>query len=217
MLKIKCSLLTETVTKPKGGVTMNNKIKLQLNKVPELIRDLSKENMNLKNLCLSLGVLLFLSVIANVFLSQKNTQIVALDAFGSIAKVETKVTDLQVESAVKEYLNYRYGWDYKNIESELDKAKMFVHPSLVNSFSKSMISTIKYVKDQKVTQRVYTKSVEIDLKKKTVKLVADRITDFDGLKAVTDLKLVLNFEIDTRSVVNPWGVFVTKESEEMSK
>lgn len=196
---------------------MTNTIKLQFNKVPEILRDLSKQNMNLKNLCLSLGVLLFLSVIANVFLSQKNTQIVALDAFGSIAKVETKVTDLQVESAVKEYLSFRYGWNHKNIEEELDKAKLFVHPSLVNSFSKSMMSTIKYVKEQKVTQRVYMKTIEVDLKKKIIKLVADRITDFDGLKAVTDLKLVLNFEIDTRSVVNPWGVYITKESEEAIK
>lgn len=196
---------------------MTNKIKLQFNKVPEMLRDLSKQNMNLKNLCLALGALLFLSVIANLFQSQKNTQIVALDAFGSITKIETKVTDLQVESAAKEYLNYRYGWSYKTIEEELDKAKLFVHPSLVNSFSKSMLGTIKYVKEQKVTQRVYPKSIEVDLKKKVIKLTADRITDFDGLKAVTDLKLVLNFEIDTRSVVNPWGVYITKESEEVGK
>jgi hypothetical protein len=90
-------------------------------------------------------------------------------------------------------------------------------PSMVIAFQKAMLDIQKFVKEKKVTQRVYPKSIQIDLKEKKATIVADRITEFENLKAATEMKLLLQFSVDDRSVVNPWGIFITKETEGVSQ
>lgn len=192
---------------------MNKKISLTAHSYPQMIQAFAKENFNLKvlsGLCLGL---LFLSLIVIAYLVKKGPTVIALDNTGEVARVETKVTDLQIQSAVKEYLSHRYSWDEKTIGDKLKKAEFFVLPSLVSSFQKSMLETIKYVRDKKVKQRLYAKHIHVDFKEKTVSVVADRITEFDNLKAATETKVKLWFAVDDRTVVNPWGVYVTKELE----
>ena len=148
---------------------------------------------------------------------KKGPTVIALDNTGSIARVESKITDIQIESAIKEYIGYRYSWDEKNISDEIGKAKFFVLPSLVSAFEKSMAETMKFVREKKVRQRVYPKSVSVDLKEKKVTVLADRITEFDNLKAATEMRLTFQFSTDDRTVVNPWGVYITKETEEAAR
>jgi len=152
-----------------------------------------------------------------LFLVKQGPTVIALDNTGSIAKVESKITDIQIESAIKEYISYRYSWDDKTISNEISKAKFFVLPSLVSAFEKSMNETMKYVREKKVRQRVYPKSVSVDLKDKKVTVLADRITEFDNLKAATEMRLTFQFSTDDRTVVNPWGVYITKETEEAAR
>ncbi len=45
-----------------------------------------------------------------------------------------------------------------------------------------MADTLKYVREKKVTQRVYARSIEVDFKDRLANIVADRITEFDGLR-----------------------------------
>ena len=191
--------------------------KIRIQNYPKMIQEFAYQNFNLKILSLSLLVLTFLMLILVIFLVKRGPLVIALDNTGEIAKVETKVTDLQITSAVKQYLSYRYNWDYSDIPSQLKKAEYFVHPSLVSAFRKSMLEVQKFVLEKKVKQRVYPKvvpnSVDVNLKDKTVTVLADRITEFENLKAATELKLVLQFTVDDRSVINPWGVYITKESE----
>ena len=72
----------------------------------------------------------------------------------------------------------------------------------------------KFVREKKVKQRVYPKNINVDLKEKKVTIQADRITEFDNLKAATEMKLIFHFSTDDRTIVNPWGVYISKETEE---
>ncbi|OYZ24197.1 MAG: hypothetical protein B7Y39_01880 [Bdellovibrio sp. 28-41-41] len=193
---------------------MNNKIVLQTSRFPKAMREFAEENLNLKFLCSVLLGIVTLMLLLVLFLVKQGPTVVALDGSGEVSKIETKITDLQVESAVKEYIKHRYSWDEKTVSEEIGKAKFFVLPSLASAFEKSMQETYKFVREKKVRQRVYPKSVSVDLKEKKVTILADRITEFDNLKAATEMRLSLQFSIDDRTIINPWGVYITKETEE---
>lgn len=193
---------------------MNKSVLLKTSEYPNALKEFAKENLNLKFLCGALLILSIFMLILILFLFKKGPSVVAIGSNGEIALVETKVTDLQIQAAINQYLKHRYTWDEKTISRELGMARFFVLPQLVQAFDRSMLETQKYVKDKKVRQRVYPKSISVDLKEKRISVVADRITEFDSLKAATEMNIVFNFEIDDRTIVNPWGVYVTKETEE---
>lgn len=196
---------------------MKDKIKVQLSQYPKAMREFAEENLNIKFLCGALLVVTFFMLILVMYLVKRGPTVIALESSGSVAAIETKITDAQIESAAKEYVRHRYSWDEKTISEELEKAKFFVLPSLASAFERSMQETMKFVREKKVRQRVYPKSVTVDLKEKKISVLADRITEFDSLKAATELKLSLQFTVDDRTIINPWGVYITKESEEASR
>lgn len=175
------------------------------------------ENFNIKYLCAGLLAVTFLLTLLVLFLVKQGPLVIALDNTGEISKIESKVTDLQIQAAVKEYINYRYSWDEKTISESISKAKFFVLPSLTQAFERSMLEVQKFVREKKVKQRVYPKNVVLDLKEKKVTVVADRITEFDNLKAATEMKITFQFTLDDRTVVNPWGIYITKELEEVAR
>ena len=193
---------------------MQNKKTLIVRTYPALIESFAKENLNLKTLCGFLIALSFISVVTTACLIRKGPVVVALGENGEQVQVETKITDLQIIAAAKEYLSYRYNWSFENVSEQLKKAELFVQPSLANAFEKSMLNVEKFVREKKVTQRVYAKAgTVVDVKNQTVTIHADRITDFESLKAATEMSLVLSFTTGSRSVVNPWGIYITKEVE----
>lgn len=196
---------------------MKDKISVQLSQYPKAVREFATENLNIKFLCSGLLAVTFLMLILVLYLIKQGPTVIALESSGSVAAIETKVTDAQIESAAKEYIRHRYSWDEKSIADELSKAKFFVLPTLASVFERSMQETMKFVREKKVRQRVYPKSIVVDLKEKKISVIADRITEFDNLKAATELKLSLQFTVDDRTVINPWGVYVTKETEEASR
>jgi len=195
----------------------NKRITLQVSSYPKAMRQFAEENLNIKYLCGALLGLSLLLLVLVLYLVKKGPTVIALESTGSVAKIESKVTDLQIDSAVREYISHRYTWDEKSISDELSRAKFFVLPSLTNAFERSMQETQKFVREKKVRQRVYPKSVNVDLKEKIVRVVADRITEFENLKAATEMKLVFQFTVDDRTVVNPWGVYIIKETEEAAR
>ena len=180
---------------------------------PKIMQEFALENFNLKILCSILLGTLFLSLLLVLYLVKRGPTVIALDNTGEVARLEAKVTDIQIQAAVKEYMSYRYSWDEKTISSQLKKAMFFVHPALTSAFEKSMVEVKKFVSEKKVTQQVYAKNISVDFKEKKISILADRITAFDSLKAATEMKLTLYFEVDDRSIVNPWGVYITKEVE----
>lgn len=196
---------------------MKDKISIQLSTYPRAMREFAEENLNIKFLLGALLAVTFLMLILVLYLVKQGPTVIALESSGSVAAIETKVTDAQIESAAKEYIRHRYSWNEQNISEELAKAKFFVLPSLASAFERSMQETMKFVREKKVRQRVYPKSVTVDLKEKRISVLADRITEFDNLKAATELRLLLQFTVDDRTVINPWGVYVTKETEEAAR
>lgn len=196
---------------------MNKKIMLQTSQYPKAIKEFAEENLNLKFLCGALLGLFTLMLLLVLYLVKQGPTVIALDGSGDVSKIETKITDLQIQMAIKEYIKHRYSWDESTIETETGRAKFFVLPSLVSAFEKSMQETQKFVHEKKVRQRVYPKTLSVDLKAKKVTVLADRITEFDNLKAATEMQLVLQFVIDDRTVINPWGVYITRETEETGR
>lgn len=192
---------------------MNEPKTLQTRSYPELMRDFARQNFNLRVLCSALIGLSFLMLLLTLYLVRRGPEVIALDSTGEVARVETKVTDIQIQAAVREYLSFRYNWTKDNIAEQLKKAEFFASPSLLSAFRRAMIDVQKFVQEKKVRQRVYPRSIQIDLKERKAKVIADRITEFDSLKAATEMRLTLSFVVDSRSVVNPWGVFIVKESE----
>ncbi len=190
---------------------------IEIKRYPKMVGEFAKENFNLKVLSAALIMIVIVVLAMLLYLVKSGPKVIALAENGQIAKVETKITDLQIDSAIREYLSYRYNWSEQTIATQLQKAQFFVIPSMSSAFQKAMLEVQKFVKEKKVTQRVYPKNIQIDLKEKKATILADRITEFDNLKAATELKLVLQFSVDDRSVVNPWGIFITKETEGVSQ
>lgn len=188
-------------------------MKLEMKKYPKMIESFAHENFNLKTLLGALVFLLLLNALTTIYLLKKGPEVIALESSGHVAKIDTKITDLQIQEAVKEYISYRYSWSKDNAQDRLKKAEFFVEPNLVATFKKAMIDVTKFIQDKKVTQRVYPKNIEIDLKNKTASVTLDRITEFEQLKAATEMKLLLNFTVDDRTPINPWGIYITKETE----
>ena len=195
----------------------NKKINLQISSYPKAMQQFAIENFNIKYLRAGLLAVTFLLTLLVLFLVKQGPLVIALNSTGEISRIETKVTDLQIQAAVKEYINHRYSWDEKTISESISKAKFFVLPSLTQAFERSMLEVQKFVREKKVKQRVYPKNVVLDLKEKKVTVVADRITEFDNLKAATEMKISIQFTVEGRTVVNPWGIYITKESEEVPR
>ncbi len=192
-----------------------NKTVLMNPSYPQMIQDFARENFNLKILASSCLALLFISLATVAYLVKRGPLVVAISDTGKIAKVETKLTDLEIKEAMRGYLNLRYGWDDSTITDRLHRAEFFVDPALVSSFRKSMGETIKYVHDKKVSQRVYPReeAIKVNLNEKSVTIIADRFTEFDNLRAATEMKLKLWFESGDQTIENPWGIYVIKELE----
>lgn len=190
---------------------------IEIKKYPKMVEEFAKANFNLKVLSAALIMIVIVVLAMLLYLIKSGPRVIALAENGQIAKIETKITDLQIDSAIREYLSYRYNWSEQTITNQLQKAQFFVIPSMSSAFQKAMLEVQKFVKEKKVVQRVYPKNIQIDLKGKKATILADRITEFDNLKAATELKLVLDFSVDDRSVVNPWGIFITKETEGVSQ
>lgn len=195
----------------------NTHIKLEMKKYPKMIESFAHENFNLKTLLGVLAFLLLLNTFTTIYLLKKGPEVIALEASGHVAKVDTKITDLQIQEAVKEYISYRYSWNKDNATERLKRAEFFVEPNLIVAFRKAMVEVTKYIQEKKITQRVYPKNIEIDLKNKTASVALDRITEFEQLKAATEMKLILNFSVDDRTPINPWGIYITKETEKVSE
>ncbi len=191
--------------------------KLQIHQYPKLIEEFASENFNLKGLIGILLILLLILSLTLVYFVKTGPLVITLAPNGQILKTTDKMTDADVSAVVKRYLTLRYSWSYSNINQNLKQAESLISPERVSSYKSAMIKTEQYVIQKKVTQRVYPRSVEVDLKNNEAHVVADRITIFNGLWAATKMQLVLKFTALSRTAQNPWGIFITDEEQEVMK
>lgn len=159
----------------------------------------------------------FILLILVVYMAKRGPKVIALDAGGEVAKIELKITDAQISRAAQEYISYRYKWSPETIATQLKKSESFIDLALISSFQRSMQDVQRFVKEKKVTQRIYPYDVSVDLKQKKITVVGDRITEFDALSAASKLKVVLDFATGDRTPLNPWGIYIRKETEGESR
>lgn len=187
--------------------------KLTLPTFPKLVTDLAQQNHYLKILTYSMLGIFTIMLISIILMASRGPQVIALETSGKPAKIGNTITESHVEAAIEEYISYRYNWNNSSIDKQLRLSEGFIYSSLLDSFRRSMVEVKKFVQNKNVTQRVYVQRIEVDLKKKTVSLIADRINEFDALKAATILKVQFQIDLDSATAINPWGVYVTKETE----
>lgn len=190
---------------------MNKKI--SFTEFPKVVTDLATQNHYLKILTYAMLGIFSIMLIALILMSARGPEVIALETSGKPAKIGNTITESHVASAIEEYMSYRYNWDNSCIDKQIKFSEGFIYPSLLDSFRRSMVEVKKYIQNKNVTQRVYAQKIEVDLKKKIATLTADRINEFDSLKAATILKVKFQIELDSPTAINPWGVYITKETE----
>lgn len=192
---------------------MNENIKLRIRKFPKALAELSHSNQFLKISTLSSYGLCALMMIVIFYQATKPAYVLPLapdaSVYKEISKHDPKV---EIESAIKEYIKYRYNWSPKTISEQVDKASVFILPSIKKKFHEAMTGVIRFSTEKMVEQRTYPE-VTVDLKKNIATVLGDRVTVIQGLKAVGDLSLELSYESGPRTKDNPWGIYIMKEVE----
>lgn len=195
---------------------MNQSIKLQAAKLPKMLSDLSHSNQFLKVFSLAAIGMEALTFILLFILASKAPIILTLSPTGEVLeKVNLPKPETEIKSAVSRYLEKRYKWEPENVKQKLAEAQAFVLPESSKAFQGAIANVIKFSVEKLVSQKVYAEKMEVNLEKKTVFITGDRVTAIQGIKAAGNLRLELNFESGPRTKDNPWGVYITKEREEL--
>lgn len=101
------------------------------------------------------------------------------------------------------------------MKQRLLESEAFVLPGNRRAFQSAAANVIRFSTEKLVSQRVYAEKIDVSLEKKTALISGDRVTLIQGLKAAGNLRLELSFESGPRTRENPWGIYITKEREEM--
>lgn len=190
------------------------KVKFKAGSFPKLLGELTHSNQFLKmfstlSLCLSLG-LLGLSFIGLT----KAPVVIAVNSNGRVLeKAEMPSPENEVEQAVIAYVERRYNWTSASVDKNLDLAKAFISPQFVQTFVQGVSNVRKFSREKGVSQRAYATKISVDLKRSIVSIFGDRITEIQGMRAAGPFNLELSFAGGSRSRENPWGIYITKETE----
>ncbi len=181
----------------------------------EVWGDESAQNQILKGLTALLVVLVAIQSIALVILSLRKPILIA------VSSSETKVLAAQLPNAelleqevrrvVTSYIKARHNWEWSQIESHLKDAAKYVDSDFEKAFRKATSEQIKIAKDKRISQVFYPSEISLNLDSKTAKVTGDRILNIDGLRAANPLTLEIGFRLNSRSVTNAEGVYVTSE------
>jgi hypothetical protein len=121
--------------------------------------------------------------------------------------------EIEIEAAIRHYLDLRYNWTPATIGKQIKLAENFIQSKQEKQYETSTGNVVKFSTEKQVSQRIFPNAIEINLAKGTAKISGDRMSIFQGLRAAGELKITLEFEMGTRSIENPWGIYITKESE----
>lgn len=194
---------------------MNTKIKLEAAKLPKALSELLHSNQFLKLFSIfSVGVSA-LSLILNIVIMSRPPLVLTLSADAkSLEQRDMPKPEDEIKNAIKKYIELRYKWDPNNVKERLKMAEVFVAPQSLKAFQNAIANVANFSIDRQVNQRVYADKIEVNIEKKLVAILGDRVTAIQGLKAAGDLKLELSYDSGPRTKHNPWGVYVVKELEE---
>lgn len=189
-------------------------IKLKGISLPKMISDLTYKYHVLVILSLSSLLIAALSVILAIILSSKKPTVIALNTQAEVLELSNNPNpEAEITQAIKKYLEYRYNWNSQNVKENIKKVEKFIGSKSMSAFQSNMNQVIQFSVERDVSQNVYANEVKIDLKNQTAYIKGDRVTAIQGLKAAGNLNLALEFESGARTKTNPWGIYITKETE----
>ena len=156
-----------------------------------------------------------LNSILSFYVVGKGPSVFVFDEPGSVMNISKNIkVENQIKMALKTYVESRYNWDASSIDVKLKDAKNFIELKNEKLFDKSMLDLLKFAKEKSVSQKTYVEAVNLDLKSHVAFITGDLITSIQGLKAVSNLRLTLEFTEGPRTYLNPWGIYISKEKEQ---
>lgn len=195
---------------------MNTKIKLQATKLPKMLSDLSHSNQFLKVFSISTLGILALTIALLLSMTNRAPIILTLSPAGeALDRTELPKPEDQVRAAINRYLDKRYKWQPENVKQKMMEAQAFVLPASQKAFQGAIANVVRFSTEKLVSQRVFPDKIDVNLDKKTAFITGDRMTMIQNLKAAGNLRLELSFESGPRTRENPWGLYITKEREEL--
>lgn len=193
----------------------NMPTKLKLPKLPKTLGELAHSNQFLKiSVLVSYGFSILMVALA-LILGRRAPLVLAFtpDAALYDLTVMPKPED-EIIQAVKAYVEHRYKWEPKTVNTNLHQSEAFILPQSRKAFEAATAEVIKFSMEKNVLQRAYPIQILVDLDKKVALVVGDRVTAIQGLKAAGDLRLELSFDSGPRTKENPWGIYIVKEREQ---
>jgi hypothetical protein len=193
---------------------MNETIHLKNTNIPKMLGSLIHKNELLKFFA---AAAMLMSILVATVLTQtvsKPPIVIPLASSGDIYGDGTMPKpETEIKKAINAYLELRYKWEPKNVEEKLKTAENFIAPQSLKAYRTQIANVARFSKEKLVTQKIYPSDLSVDLDTHKVRIVGDRITSIQGLKAAGDLTLELEYQGGDRTKVNPWGIFITKEKE----
>ena len=193
---------------------MNETIHLKNTNIPKMLGSLIYKNELLKFFAIAA---MLTSILVSIVLTQavsKQPTVVPLGASGEyLGEGAMPKPESEVRRAISAYLDLRYKWDPKNVDSQLKSAESFIAPQSLKAYRTQIANVARFSKEKLVTQKIYPSDVTVNLESHKVRISGDRLTSIQGLKAAGDLVLELEYQGGDCSKENPWGIFITKEKE----
>ena len=194
---------------------MNETIHLKNSNLPRMLGELMHSNQFLKFFAIVALFLTTLSMVVVLTVVNKAPTVLTLLSDGSaVEKTTLPKPEDQIDKAVRRYLELRYRWEPKTIQSKIKQSESFILPTAVKAFETSTAPIVKFATEKLVSQKMYADHVFVNLENKSASISGDRLTDIQGMRAAGPLKLTLFFENGPRTPENPWGVYISKEKEE---
>ncbi len=193
---------------------MQTKFQIKSLKLPQLLGDLTHSNQFLKMFSISMVGITGMALLLIFVLSTRAPSVLTLSPSAQpLNEVPLPNPEQEVQVAMKHYLELRYQWTPENVKRKLSDAQSMIQSGAMKAYLGAVTNVVKFSTEKQVSQRVYATNFVVDLDRKSVQILGDRITSVQNLKAAGDLKLELNFEFGSRTKENPWGIYVTKEKE----
>lgn len=183
------------------------------NTYTKMFSDLNYQNQILKSVVFGLITVLLVALGAILVSSYRGPTVVGLSESGDVIELSDQLTVKQVEAGIRHYIRLRYNWRKDSILEQSKLTESMIAGGAISPFRKTIQELVKFTTGKNVEQRVYARSISIDMQKKTALIVADRVNEIESLKAATELRVAFKFDLGDRTVANPWGLYIEKESE----
>lgn len=183
------------------------------NNFSKMFSDLNYQNQVLKSVVFGLITLLLVSLSAILIFSYRGPTVVGLAENGEVVELSDQLTRSQVEAAIRHYMRLRYNWRKDTLLPASKLTEAMISDNAIPAFRKNIQDLVKFTTGKNVEQRVHPRSVDVDMKKSSVYVIADRINEIESLKAATELRVAFKYAIGDRNVSNPWGIYIEKEAE----